>query len=168
MKNITQSSNSTFGSKIVNYDTLFSEKTKMKKIIIGAITFALLFCSVNKAEAATYTVLNTNDNGPGSLRQSIVDANTNAGADIIIFNAGVIGTITLVTALPDITGALTITGPGANVLSVSGNNNSRVFLITGGVTVNINNLTITGGNVASNGGGIYVDGSILNLNNSVV
>lgn len=168
MKNITQRKNSTFGSKIVNYNTLFSEKKKMKKIIVWAITFALLFCSVNKAEAATYTVLNTNDSGPGSLRQSIVDANTNAGADIIIFNAGVIGTITLVTALPDITGALTITGPGANVLSVSGNNNSRVFLITGGVTVNINNLTITGGNVASNGGGIYVDGSILNLNNSVV
>ena len=35
---------------------------------------------------ATYTVTNTNDSGAGSLRQAILDANGNAGADTIEFN----------------------------------------------------------------------------------
>jgi hypothetical protein len=34
----------------------------------------------------TYTVTNTNDSGAGSLRQAIIDANANPGADIIGFN----------------------------------------------------------------------------------
>ncbi|MCY2940924.1 MAG: hypothetical protein NTV50_04570 [Planctomycetota bacterium] len=37
---------------------------------------------------ATFTVLNTNDAGSGSLRQAIIDANTLAGADTIVFAAG--------------------------------------------------------------------------------
>src|SRR4051794_32402938 len=34
---------------------------------------------------ATFTVLNANDAGAGSLRQAILDANTAAGADTIVF-----------------------------------------------------------------------------------
>ena len=37
---------------------------------------------------ATYSVTNTNDSGAGSLRQAILDANTNAGADTITFAIG--------------------------------------------------------------------------------
>lgn len=36
--------------------------------------------------AATFTVTNTNDSGAGSLRQAILDANANPGADTITFN----------------------------------------------------------------------------------
>lgn len=35
---------------------------------------------------STFTVINTDDDGPGSLRQAIVDANGNAGHDDIVFN----------------------------------------------------------------------------------
>ena len=35
--------------------------------------------------AATFTVTNTNDSGPGSLRQAITDANATPGADSIVF-----------------------------------------------------------------------------------
>jgi hypothetical protein len=34
----------------------------------------------------TFTVSNLNDSGAGSLRQAIIDANTAAGADTIVFN----------------------------------------------------------------------------------
>ncbi len=69
--------------------------------------------------AATFTVANTNDSGPGSLRQAILDANANAGADLIDFNipgAGV-HTITPTSELPPITDTATIDGytqPGAS------------------------------------------------------
>jgi hypothetical protein len=37
---------------------------------------------------ATYTVTNTNNTGAGSLRQAIIDANSNLGTDLISFNIG--------------------------------------------------------------------------------
>lgn len=49
---------------------------------------------------ATFTVVNTNDAGPGSLRQAILDANGNSEPNVILF--AVTGTITLVSALPAI------------------------------------------------------------------
>ena len=59
---------------------------------------------------ATYTVTNTNDTGSGSLRAAINSANTNAGADTIVFNIAGAGvhTINLTSALPNITGVVTI------------------------------------------------------------
>src|SRR5438105_4239592 len=54
-----------------------------------------------------YTVSNTSDSGAGSLRQAILDANSNPGADTIAFTIGS-ATITPATALPAISGPVTI------------------------------------------------------------
>src|SRR5262245_27768694 len=70
---------------------------------------------------ATFTVVNTNDTGAGSLRQAILDANAQAnvgGPDRVEFNIPGSGvhTITPLSALPDITDPGTIDGytqPGA-------------------------------------------------------
>src|SRR5262249_35367033 len=102
---------------------------------------------------STFTVLNLADSGAGSLRQALLDANASAGADTITFASKVKGTITLTSGELDITDALTIVGPGAKKLTVSGNHASRVFDITGGVTVTMANLTISNG-LADHGGGI--------------
>ncbi|MEZ5658191.1 MAG: DUF4347 domain-containing protein [Burkholderiaceae bacterium] len=68
---------------------------------------------------ATYTVTTTNDDGPGSLRQAINDANTNPGADTIEFSisdplVGGLHTIAVVGppnfALPAITDTVMIDG----------------------------------------------------------
>jgi hypothetical protein len=37
-------------------------------------------------------------------------------------------------------------GTGANLLTVSGNNVSRVFMVNAGIEATINNLTVTQGN----------------------
>ncbi len=61
----------------------------------------------------TLTVINTNDNGTGSLRQAIIDANANNGqADTIEFNIPGVGSqiISLVSDLPVITDQVTIDG----------------------------------------------------------
>ncbi|HQZ95644.1 MAG TPA: choice-of-anchor Q domain-containing protein [Pyrinomonadaceae bacterium] len=115
---------------------------------------------------STLTVTNTNDSGVGSLRQAVADA---APGDTIVFGGGVTGTIALTTAPIAFTKNVTINGPGANVLSVSGNLERRVFVMTGtlGITVVVNGLTITGGRGTGDGAGIntFVD---LTLNDCVV
>src|SRR5262245_59117299 len=73
------------------------------------------------------TVTNTMDSGPGSLRQEIANTAANGTVD---FAPGVTGTITLTTGQITINKGLTITGPGAGVLSVSGNNSSSIFFIS--------------------------------------
>src|SRR5512132_1754955 len=47
---------------------------------------AMLLACGAAASAATFTVTNTADSGPGSLRQAILDANANPGLDTIAFN----------------------------------------------------------------------------------
>ena len=75
---------------------------------------------------STFTVENLNDAGPGSLRQAILQANANPGADTVAFARGLRGTIALSSQLL-ITDRLSILGPGADALTVSGGTTTRVF-----------------------------------------
>jgi len=95
------------------------------------------------ARAATITVSNTNDSGPGSLRQAITDANTNAGSDVIDAT-GVSGTITLGSALPTVSTELTINGPGEASLTISGADLYRPFTASGAIFT-LNDLTVSHG-----------------------
>ncbi len=71
-----------------------------------------LFAAAAIAAGNTYTVTSTADSGAGTLRQAILDANANPGADTIAF--GIVGsgvqTISPISALPAITGPVTIDG----------------------------------------------------------
>ena len=100
-------------------------------------------------------VVNNNNSGPGSLRQAVLEA---CPGSTITFS-GVASPIILTTGEIVINKNLTITGPGSNLLSVSGNNSSRVFNVTFGVSVNINNLRITGGH-STVGGGLTNNGTL--------
>src|SRR5438552_1049741 len=75
---------------------------------------------------STFTVTTLADSGPGSLRAAVTAANAAPGADTVRFAPGLHGTIALASEIP-ITDALTIDGPGANQITVSGNNTTRVF-----------------------------------------
>ena len=111
------------------------------------------------AAAATFTVTNTNDSGPGSLRQALIDANAAAGADDIAFTVVPPATISLLNTLPQITGPLTITGLGAANLTIRRDpgaaSNFRIFDITAGAApqVTITGVTLTNGNPGSLPGG---------------
>jgi len=103
---------------------------------------------------ATFGVTNTNDSGPGSLRQAILDANAAPGSDVITITAT--GTVQLQSALPTITDPVSLQGPGASLFRVDGQDLYRVFDIVG-ATATLANLTVQRGNVtgaAEDGGGI--------------
>ncbi len=120
-----------------------------------------------RAFAADLLVYNNNNSGAGSLRQAIADNNGLGGGNTIVFSNVVTGTITLFSELV-ISTNVTILGPGPNLLAISGNNNSRVFQISGNNTVaNISGLTITNG-FAYYGGGIWNLGAVLNATNCTV
>jgi azurin len=101
------------------------------------------------ADAATFTVTNLNDAGPGSLRQALSDANGAAGPDVITFQAGVTGTITLTSGQLDILDSVDLQGPGQAVVTVDAAGGSRVFYIytpaATPIDVTISGLTVTGG-----------------------
>jgi len=106
----------------------------------------------DRSVPSTFTVVNTLDGGPGSLRQAILDANAAPGADLIDFNIPGDGvhTISPTSALPGITGPVTIDGytqPGAspNTLAV-GNNAVLLIELTGSSAGQVDGLRLFGGN----------------------
>jgi hypothetical protein len=117
----------------------------------------------------TITVTNTSDTNPptpGSLRAAIAAA---APGDTIDFNLTYPATIALNSTLGPLglNTSLTISGPGASNLAISGNNAVRVLYVSQGVTVGISGVTIENGH-SSYGGGIYNYGGTLTLTNITV
>jgi hypothetical protein len=106
---------------------------------------------------STLTVTSIKDSGAGSLRAEIAAAHS---GDTIVFSPKLDGkTITLTTGEMDLTKDLTIQGPGAGQLTISGNSAnwysdysairntyaSRVFEVAQNATVTLSGLTISNG-----------------------
>ncbi len=137
---------------------------------IPAIGLALLMAA--STNAATITVTSTADAGgtcPGAnctLRQAITAA---AAGDTLNFAAG-ITTVTLTSAELFINKNLTISGPGANLLTVQrstagGTPNFRIFNIASSVT--LSGLTIANGNSGS-GGAIFHTAGTVAISNATI
>ena len=112
---------------------------------------------------STLTVLNNADSGSGSLRAAIAAAHS---GDAIVF-AHSVHDITLTSGQLAVTQSLTIDGPGANKLTISGNDASRVFDVSNGASVTIDGVTVADGATVGGlgGGGILNEaGSTLTLN----
>ncbi|MBN8704256.1 MAG: T9SS type A sorting domain-containing protein [Bacteroidetes bacterium] len=118
------------------------------KLLSGLLISALT--GLTGYAQTTFTVGTTNDAGAESLREAIIASEASAGLDFIDLT-GITDTIKLVTALPTITQDLVITGPGKNLLAISGENMVRPFFITGG-TVEITDLSIVKGWAKGNNG----------------
>ncbi len=108
--------------------------------------------------AQTLTVTTTSDDvlDTGSLRYSIENATSQ---DIISFDLDYPATIILAEQL-SIDHGLTVQGPVADLLKVSGNDTCRVFYVDTAESVDISGISIVSGD-ADNGGGMY------NLNSSL-
>ena len=134
---------------------------KTRIVLIPITLLCVAIASVQSARAATITVTNTKDSGPGSLRQVLADAND---GDTINFDSSLNGQkITLTSGELSVDKDVIISGPGASHLAVDGNAQSRVLSINPGNTVTISGLTIENGytNEPPGGGGIFnYDGTL--------
>jgi hypothetical protein len=125
--------------------------------------FALVgFLIPSSSRAATINVTSTADSGAGSLRDAIAAASS---GDAI--NISATGTITLTGGPLTINKSLTISGPGASDLAVSGNKAAQVFVVNSGAIVTISGLTIENGAASGGGGGISNLG-MLTVTNSAI
>jgi hypothetical protein len=124
-------------------------------VLAGLVVAGVLGCS-GSAWAATYTVTNLNDSGPGSLRAAIGAAVPGDTVDA----TGVSGTITLTSgaiSFPVVIGelgnrsALSIIGPGPGKLAISGAGQSQIFSMPQFATVSISGLAFENGYGADGG-----------------
>jgi hypothetical protein len=101
--------------------------TRCPRLLTAALTCLLVVMS----HAATFTVSNTSDSGAGSLRNAITNALAGCAGPHDIQAGGVIGTISLQTALPTITNSnITIHGPTSGTLTVTrGTGTFRIFTV---------------------------------------
>ena len=143
------------GSEMIVWGGLVKQLFEHWREILRDISAAYAYAVPNTA-----IVTNTNDSGPGSLRQALLDADD---GDVIGF--AVTGTIGLTSGELLVARNITISGPGAENLAVNGNGKSTVFHIAPGETVTISGLTITNGDAARSGGGIHNEHAALTLNN---
>ncbi len=98
----------------------------------------------------TYVVINTNDSGPGSLRQALTDAALATGAKTIAFNitssnSSGAYTISLSSALPGLTDNTTVDGytqPGASRNTLTNGNNAVIKIRLMGTAAAGEGLTI--------------------------
>ncbi len=111
------------------------------------------------------TVANTNDSGPGSLRQAM-----ESSADLIDFAPVFFSspqTISLESRLPPISRDLWIFGPGADLLTIDGqfrtNNQPLITIFSFSPVVRLEGFTLTGGYdplSTGNVGGIFTRGKL--------
>jgi regulation of enolase protein 1 (concanavalin A-like superfamily) len=126
----------------------------------GAVEAVAISAGDYQFDLATIKVTNLNDSGAGSLRAAVVAATGNGAADTIVFDPALFAsgaaTITLTTGALDVHGtsnadAFTIIGPGENLLTISGNNNSRIFeasvnfATSNSSSTSISGMTLTSG-----------------------
>ena len=132
-------------------------------ILLALLMLSCFVVLPRAARAATITVTNTNDSGPGSLRQAIIDANATAEADTIAFNipGGGVKTISPLTRLPAVTQPVTIDGytqPGASPNTLADGDDAVLLIELDGTNVPFpsaadpaTGLTVFAGNVTIKG-----------------
>jgi hypothetical protein len=146
-------------------------------LTVGA---TLLMGGVAQAAPMTFTVGSLDDttgvfdcttptNTECTLRQAIIDANNNSGADTIVFRSGLSGHINLAGSELEITDGLTIQGPGAALITVDAGYNSRVIYANTayGNPVSISSLTLAHGS-AYGGGAIRNHQGDLTISDAVI
>jgi hypothetical protein len=158
--------------RICGQSRLYRTRRRRPVSPFGVLAAHVETLEVRALLSSTFVVDSITDTGTGSgltgdIRYCIAQANQSANAgSTITFSAALTGsTITLSQGELVISDAMTITGPGASSLTISGNNSSRLFDVASGGSLTLENVTLTGGlaqgtGAAAEGGAIYSSGTL--------
>ncbi len=123
-------------------------------------------CLEDRVVLSMLTVVNLLDKGTGTLRAEIAAAHS---GDTIVFAPSLDGqAITLTSGELLIKKNLTIAGPGAGELTISGGGLSRVFEVANKENVTLSGLTIRNGVALSSYGSCIFNGGMLTVRNSTL
>ena len=136
----------------------------MIRIKAPAICLSLTCAVTIFANPSTIVVTNTNDNGQGSLRQALADAQNGDTIDATTIS----GVIILTSGQLLVDKSVTINGAGSDALAVDGNATSRVFQIDSSKTGTISGLTIRNGQGGEGGAILNADTATLTIINSTL
>jgi hypothetical protein len=149
-----------------------------RSLLVAATVTAGLLLAPSVAGGATITVETIDDVSATdcTLRDAIGSANDNAATgactagepsptvDEIDFSLPGGSTITLGSTLPDIASDMSVSGPGASQLTISGNDAEQVLIVSQGATASISGLSIADGlcdsACGSQGGGVLNEGTL--------
>ncbi|MBX7105225.1 MAG: beta-propeller fold lactonase family protein [Gemmataceae bacterium] len=141
----------------------------------GGVDIGALERQGNPSFTVTIASDSTDDlDGKTSLREALAFANVQSGANTIKFDPAVFGTsqtITLTGGELSVSDALTVTGPGAALLTISGNNVSRVFntsAAASNASISLSGMALSNGFATTDGGALIVDDELVTLTNCVV
>ncbi len=136
---------------------------KLRSTVLSAVLLSV--AAMSTAAAATITVTNTADSGPGTLRQAMEDANADASPDLVTIEFNIPGagaqTIAPLTALPTITRRVTIDGytqPGSSPNTLAEGNDAVLLIQLSGTNVDAS----PGVNLHPGSDGSLVRGLVIN------
>ena len=145
-----------------------------------AVAVWVVLAGAPNAAAATFAVTRTDDPAPGacdsdcSLREAVLAADAGSGGDMIVLPGGHYrltipgpGEDAAATGDLDLTRSVLLTGSGARSTIVDASALDRVFDVQPGVTALLADLTVTGGFVDGDGGGIQNSGTLTLLRATV-
>ncbi len=140
-------------------------------MLIVMVLVSVLTLALNHGVAASagcrpnITVISNGNSGPGTLRQAIVDV---CEGGVIDFNLPLPNTITLTSGELLVDKAMTINGPGADLLAISANHNGRA-LQNQAAGLYLSGLTIRDGDSIAGGAGMGVlNLGVMTINDSVI
>lgn len=155
----------------------------MPRFVQIALIFSIFTIASISAAAATFTVTKTADTNDSvcdadcSFREAVGAANATVDNDIVAFSSLFDSPQTIVLSLGEIAiannGSLTIQGPGADKLTLDGNQTSRILVTGANVVANVDGIRFTRGNGvgainSGRGGAIYNVGGTMVLSNSIL
>ena len=111
-------------------------------------------------------VTNTQDKGPGSLRSALLGI---TDGSIITFDEQLIGDTIRLESTLNVCSDITIEGPGAELLAISGGDSVRIFQTVAHDSIHIKGLSLVRGRSPLNedGGAIHAEGSV-SLTNCII
>lgn len=146
--------------------------------LAAAVALGLGSTGVQSATITVTTLADGSVPGQCTLRDAIQAANTDtvvagcsagAGPDEIVFSPGLTGTITLTEGMLTVVAPATITGPGAELLTIDGNASNRHFATNS--MLSLSNLRLANGYTNDSfygGSAIIAQGALLELDNCVI